>query len=67
MLHLVMNVDDSKVYAHRFGSKIEINGIHTRTDKGTLSPDLYNIVREDLSSHLLFSSKVKLQLFPILD
>ena len=31
MLHLVMNVDDSKVYAHRFGSKIGINELHTRS------------------------------------
>ena len=26
----------------------------SRTDKGTLIPDLYNIAREDLSSRLLF-------------
>ena len=72
MLHLVMNVDDSKVYAHRFGSKIGINGLYIRfgSDRPTRvhsSPDLYNIAREDSSSRLLFSSKVKLvlQLFPI--
>ena len=62
MLHLVMNVDDSKVYAHRFGSKIGINELHTRSDEGALSPDLYSIAREDLSPRLLFSSKVKLVL-----
>ena len=45
MLHLVMN-DDSKVYAHRFGSKIGINGLYTTTDNGTLNPDLYNIARK---------------------